>query len=203
MSHHILRIDASLNTEQSNSRSLGDRLQDKLQQVKEQAKTIQRSLGPDFSPITQDWVGAAYTPADQRSEEQKHRLALSDTLINEIREADQIIITTPMYNFGIPAALKSWIDNVARVGETFQYTEQGPQGLIEDKPVTIVITTGGTPVNSDMDFVSGYLRQVLGFIGIRNITVIAADKLSVDAEQSISNASVQIDEQAKALTQAA
>lgn len=203
MSHTILRIDASLNTEQSNSRTLGDRLQNHFQQGEGETKIIQRSMAPDFPAITQDWVTAAYTPTDQRSKEQQQLLALSDSLIEELRTASQIIITTPMYNFGVPAALKSWIDNTARVGETFQYTEQGPQGLIEDKPTTIVITTGGTPVNSEMDYVSGYLRQVLGFIGIQSVTVIAADKLSVDAEQSISRAAEQIDEQAKILTQAA
>jgi FMN-dependent NADH-azoreductase len=108
-----------------------------------------------------------------------------------------------MYNFGIPSVLKSWIDLIARVGETFKYTDQGPIGLLSDKPVTILISSGGTPVGGQMDFVSGYLRQVFTFIGLNQVTVIAADRLNVDTEASLSRAEKDIEEHARLLLEAA
>ena len=143
--------------------------------------------------IDEDWVAANFTPAEQRSEDQQQQLALSDQLIDEIRQADAIVLTTPMYNFGIPATLKSWIDLICRAGVTFKYTANGPVGLLQNKRVDIIITTGGVPLQSPVDFVSDYLKQVFRFIGIDDINIIAADQMNVDAELSFNKASDQID----------
>jgi FMN-dependent NADH-azoreductase len=203
MKQHILRINASLNPSLSNSRRLGDHLLSRLKLSPYNLSQTERDLPPDFAAITADWVAASYTAPDQRTSEQRQTLAFSDELVEELHQADQIVITTPMYNFGIPSVLKSWIDLIARVGETFKYTDQGPIGLLSDKPVTILISSGGTPVGGQMDFVSGYLRQVFTFIGLNQVTVIAADRLNVDTEASLSRAEKDIEEHARLLLEAA
>ena len=93
-----------------------------------------------------------------------------------------------MYNFSVPATLKAWIDQVCRAGITFRYTSEGPVGLLDGKRADIVITTGGVPLGSPADFLSGYLRQIFGFIGIDELDIIAADRMNVDAEASFASA---------------
>ncbi len=190
---HILRIDASANTSTSNSRRLGDRLIEKMKASLADATVQKRDLNKGLYYIDEEWVAANFTPAEQRSEDQQQQLALSDQLIDEIRQADAIVLTTPMYNFGIPATLKSWIDLICRAGVTFKYTANGPVGLLQNKRVDIIITTGGVPLQSPVDFVSDYLKQVFRFIGIDDINIIAADQMNVDAELSFNKASDQID----------
>ncbi|NNE64753.1 MAG: FMN-dependent NADH-azoreductase, partial [Gammaproteobacteria bacterium] len=119
---HILRIDASANVSTSNSRKLGDRLIAKLQDSLPGVTLQQRDLNQGLYYIDESWVAANLTPAERRSKDQQQRLAFSDQLIDEIKRADAIVLTTPMYNFGIPATLKSWIDLICRAGVTFRYT---------------------------------------------------------------------------------
>ncbi len=190
----FLRIDASASVNTSNSKKLGDELMGKLEALHPGAIVQQRDLNQGMSFIDESWVTANFTPVDQRSEEQQQRLALSDELIDEIRQADHIVLTTPMYNFGIPATLKTWIDLVCRAGVTFQYTADGPVGLIKGKRIDIIITTGGVPLQSPVDFVSDYLKQVFRFIGIEDINIIAADQMNVDADASYQNALDQIEQ---------
>lgn len=190
---NILRLDASASISTSNSKKLGDQLINKIGRQFSNVDVRQRDLNLDLSFIDEAWVGANFTPVDQRNEEQQQRLALSDALIDEIRLADHVVLTTPMYNFSIPASLKAWIDLICRAGVTFQYTSDGPVGLLKDKQVDIIITTGGVPLNSPVDFLSDYLKQVFRFIGIEQINIIAADQMSVDAEASYNNAQSQIE----------
>ena len=190
---NILRIDASASASTSNSKKLGDELIARLEEVYINATVQQRDLNRDLYFIDESWVGANFTPDDQRSEDQKQQLAFSDRLIDEIKQADHIVLTTPMYNFGIPSSLKAWIDLICRAGVTFRYTADGPVGLVGDKQVDIIITTGGVPLQSPLDFVSGYLKQVFRFIGIDNVNIIAADQMNVDADNSYQNALAQIE----------
>ena len=190
----FLRIDASASVNTSNSKKLGDELMGKLEALHPGAIVQQRDLNQGMSFIDESWVTANFTPVDQRSEEQQRRLALSDELIDEIRQADHIVLTTPMYNFSIPATLKTWIDLVCRAGVTFRYTADGPVGLIKGKRIDIIITTGGVPLQSPVDFVSDYLKQVFRFIGIEDINIIAADQMNVDADASYQNALDQIEQ---------
>ena len=190
---NILRIDASANTANANSKKLGDKLIEKLEARYQAADVIQRDLNRNLHFIDESWVGANFTPVEDRSDDQRQQLAFSDLLIDEIKRADHIVLTTPMYNFGIPAPLKSWIDLICRAGVTFQYTADGPVGLIDNKRVDIVVTTGGVPLQSPVDFVSDYLKQVFRFIGIENINFIAADQMSVDADGSYQGALDQIE----------
>ncbi len=185
---HILRLDASASFDTSNSKKLGDELIARLMALHPGATVQQRDLNQEIGFIDQNWVTANFTPVDQRSEIQQQRLAFSDELIEEIRRSDHIVLTTPMYNFGIPATLKAWIDMICRAGVTFQYTADGPVGLIKGKTVDIVITTGGAPLLSPVDFVTGYLKQIFGFIGIENINIIGADRMNVDADSSYQKA---------------
>ncbi|WP_299734949.1 NAD(P)H-dependent oxidoreductase [uncultured Roseobacter sp.] len=188
MTKTILHIDASARLAGSTTRQLTSRIVEKLG-----GDVIRRDLTDALPQINEGWVNANFTPADQRSEAQEHALALSDALVDEIKAADVIVIGAPVYNFGVPAALKAWIDLIARAGLTFAYTENGPKGLLEGKRAVIALATGGTPVGSEIDFASGYLRHIMGFIGISDVDIIAADQVMADAEKAVTGAHAQID----------
>ena len=190
----ILKIDASANTSASVSKMLGDKLSEKLQHNFPNTPVKQRDLNNGLTFVDEQWINAKVTPADQRTLYQQQQLELSDTLIAEIQDADRIIITTPMYNFGVPATLKAWIDQVCRAGVTFKYTTEGPVGLLKGKQVDIIITTGGVPLKSPVDFVSDYLKQVFRFIGIEHINIIAADQMAINADTGIKKAQRQIED---------
>ena len=189
---NILRLDASANVSNSSSRKLGDQLINQLG-VRHEINLTQRDLNQGLSFIDESWVEANFTAIDQRSVDQLKALEFSDLLIEELRQADHIVLTTPMYNFGIPASLKAWIDLICRAGVTFQYTAEGPVGLLNNKQIDIIITTGGVLLQSPVDFVSGHLKQVFEFIGIEQINIIAADQMNVDADSSFNKALHQIE----------
>lgn len=185
---HILRIDASARKTGSVSRDLTDQIVARLH-----ADTVTtRDLAGGIPLLDEAWIGANFTPADQRVPAQIEALALSDTLVAEVKAADTIVIGVPIYNFGVPAALKAWVDMVARAGVTFQYSETGPKGLLEGKRAVLVIASGGTESGSEIDFATNYMRHVLGFIGITDISVVTADRLMVDADASLKTANDQI-----------
>jgi len=184
MTGTILHIDASARLSGSTSRTLSRQVLDHLGAD----KVIRRDLATPLPLITEDWIGANFTPADQRSDEQRQILALSDSLVDEIARADTLVIGLPIYNFSVPASFKAWIDLVARVGLTFAYTETGPKGLLTGKRAIIAVASGGTTVGSDADFATGYVRHVLGFIGITDVTLIAADAMMIDAEAALAAA---------------
>lgn len=194
MSNQLLRVDASANTTDSTSRELADYFEWQIKAQQPGLQVIHRDLSPGLPQINADWISASSTAHENRSDKQHQALALSDTLIDELLAADQIVLSTPMYNFSVPASLKAWIDQIARAGKTFQYTTEGPQGLLSNKTVTILISSGGTPIGSDVDFLSGYLRQVFSFIGLSDVSLIAADRLMIDADTSIRLAKSQIDQ---------
>ena len=189
MTHTVLRIDASARHSGSESRALTQRIIDRLAS----ATVINRDLAVAMPAIDADWLAANWTPTDERTDAQRQTLALSDTLIEEIKSADTIVIGAPIYNFGIPATLKTWIDLIARAGITFKYSETGPQGLLTGKRAIVAITSGGTQVGSEIDFASGYLRHVLGFVGITDVQFVAADQLMVDAEASHAKATAALE----------
>lgn len=190
MTHTVLRIDASARHSGSESRALTQRIIDRLAPE----AVINRDLAVAMPAIDADWLAANWTPADYRTDAQRQTLALSDTLIEEIKSADTIVIGAPIYNFGIPATLKTWIDLIARAGITFKYSETGPQGLLTGKRAIVAITSGGTQVGSEIDFASGYLRHVLGFVGITDVQFVAADQLMVDAEASHAKATAALED---------
>lgn len=173
MSHTVLRIDASARTQGSVTRQLADQVVAALA-----PKTLlSRDLAQAIPQITEAWVGASFTTPEARSADQVATLALSDSLVAEVTQADTLVIASPIYNFGVPASLKAWIDQIARAGVTFRYTETGPIGLLTGKRAVVVMASGGTRVGSELDFASRYLVHVLGFIGITDVTVVTPDSL--------------------------
>ena len=128
--------------------------------------------------------GALFTPADARTPAQHARVALDQALIDEVNAADVIVIGVPMVNFGITSQLKNWIDAIAKAGVTFKYTANGPVGLIEGKKVYAVLTRGGVYRDQPHDTQVPYLRQTLGFLGIKDVEFIYAEGLNMgpDAE---------------------
>ena len=190
----ILRLDASASPTSSNSRRLGDYLVDRLAAGGATIELRRRDLTREARFIDGAWIAASATMAERRDAGQAALLEHSDLLVDELRWADRVVLTTPMYNFGVPAHLKAWIDHVCRAGVTFRYTDDGPHGLLRGKRADIVVTTGGAPLGSPVDFVSGYLRQVFAFIGIEDVNIIGADRMNVDAEASLAGARAQIDD---------
>ncbi|MEL7218579.1 MAG: NAD(P)H-dependent oxidoreductase [Pseudomonadota bacterium] len=183
---NILHISASIRTDESVSRSIGNTLVDGLA-AKTGADVTNRDLSANDIPfVDADRFAANLTPPADRSVAQAKLAAISDTLIAELQAADTIVISTPIYNFGVPAVLKAWADLVARAGTTFKYTENGPVGLLEGKKAYIAAASGGTPVGSDMDFMTSWLTFFLGFIGIKDVEIIAADGImGADGEAKI------------------
>lgn len=187
MTQTILQIDASARLSGSSSRQLTTQIVEKLG-----GTVTRRDLTDALPQINETWVNANFTPADQRTEAQQDALRLSDSLIAEIKAADVLVIGVPIYNFGVPAALKAWVDQIARAGVTFKYTENGPVGLLEGKRAILAVASGGTAVGSEIDFASGYMRHIMGFVGIQTVDIIAADRLMADAETAIEKATAQI-----------
>jgi FMN-dependent NADH-azoreductase len=189
MTHSILRIDASARTQGSVTRDLTGR----ITALWQGAQVRHRDLAADPLPhLTEDWVSANFTPEANRTAAQTRALALSDSLIDELRAADTLVIGLPVYNFGLPSALKAWIDHVARAGVTFRYTENGPEGLLTGKRAILAMASGGTQAGTGIDYASTYMRHILGFIGISDVTVVAADQLALDADASLARALDQI-----------
>ncbi|KXJ54968.1 MAG: FMN-dependent NADH-azoreductase [Thalassospira sp. Nap_22] len=185
----VLHVSASVNGENSNSRQIALKLIDRIKAADSSATVIERDTNEAVvSAITGETVGAYYTPAENRSEAQKKVIAASDKMVAEILDADVLVIGAPMYNFSIPSTLKAWVDLIARVGVTFNYTENGPVGLVEGKKAYIVAATGGVPVNSPADFATPYLKQVLAFIGITDVEIVEASGFAVNAEEAMAKA---------------
>lgn len=131
------------------------------------------------------WVQSTFTPADARTDEQKATLAESDKLVDELIDADVVVIGMPIYNFMVPASLKAWVDQVCRVGRTFQYTPTGPVGLLDGtKRVVLVTASGGTPIGSSIDFATPYMRHIMKFLGLTNVEIVGAEKGDVDTARS-------------------
>ena len=188
----ILRIDSSAQTEISQSRRLSDRIVDGLRALGKSSDVTVRDLDARLPQLDRAWIEANTTPIDDRTDDQRKTLALSDTLIAEIEAADTLIIGVALYNFSIPASLKLWIDLVCRARKTFTYSEDGPKGLMAGKKAIVCFVSGGTAFGSDIDFASGYIRHILGFIGITDVTFIAADKRFKD-DQALTRADQAVD----------
>ena len=176
----ILRIDASMRTEGSVTRELADAHVAR----QPEARVIPRDLAVAAPPFhDSEWISANFTDAAERTPEQIEALTLSDSLIEELRAADEIVIALPVYNFGVPAALKAWFDLVARAGVTFSYRPDGPVGLLKGKRATILVASGGTRVGSEIDFATPWLRHALRFIGITEVEIVAADAMGSGPER--------------------
>jgi FMN-dependent NADH-azoreductase len=172
---HILHIDSSANVTTSVSRTTSAKIVANLG-----GTVTQRDLATTKLPqIDGAWVEARLTDPATRSPEDTARLALSDTLIEELQAADTIVIGAPIYNFAAPASLKLWMDLVARPRVTFQYLPDGPIGLLEGKKVIVVVASGGVPVGSQMDYLTPHLKTFLAFLGMTDVTILDAKQITV------------------------
>lgn len=191
---NVLELAASGRKDGSVSRMLSADLIAALEERHGSIDLARRDLGADLPFVDEAWINANFTAPEERSAEQRSVLADSDALVGELKAADVLVIGAPIYNFGVPAALKAWIDMVARARLTFRYTENGPRGLLEGKKAYVIVASGGVPVGSAVDFATPYLRHALGFIGIEDVEVIAADQLNSKADESIDAARARIAE---------
>ena len=166
---NILVIKSSVFGDNGNSSALVNAQVDALKAKHPQATVRVRDLSTCLF----------FTSATQRTDEQQAIDAFSLALIDEIKAADHIVLGLPMYNFGIPSQLKSWIDHVARAGITFRYTEKGPQGLLENKPVTVLAARGGIYAGTSNDTVTPYIKLFFGFIGITDVEFVFAEGLNM------------------------
>lgn len=199
---HILSIHASANGENSVTNTLINEFLAAYTNEKTIEQHNIRNIADGLPTLSGAWAAANGTDAADRTDEQNETLALSDSLIAEIENNDLLLIAVPIYNFTIPATLKSWIDHICRARKTFQYSENGPEGLIKGKKVVLFAASGGTAVDSPIDFAVPYLRHVLSFIGITDVTVVAADAMAMDPE-TVTKAKAQAQETAKNLAAAA
>src|ERR1700760_4049899 len=175
----LLHVDSSPLYGRSVSRELTGAFVAQWKASHPDGTVVDRDLNStSIPPVNAAWVGAAYTPEDARTPEQKELLSLSDTLIAEIDQADEYVFGVPMHNFGVPSVLKLWIDQIARVGKTFSYADGAPKGLLTGKKATFIIATGGNydpqTQMASFNFVEPYLRSVFGFLGVTDVTFLTA-----------------------------
>ena len=175
----LLKLDSSPMGDRSTSRKLTTKFAESWLKTHPGGKVIERDLATLNLPVVDAfWVGAVYTPESSRTPDQIKALAASDSLINNLKQADEYVFGVPMHNFSIPSTLKLWIDQIVRAGKTFSYGETGPKGLLTGKKATLLLASGGEygkgSAMASFDFVTPYLQKVLGFIGITDVTIIAA-----------------------------
>ncbi|MEK2066473.1 FMN-dependent NADH-azoreductase [Vibrio parahaemolyticus] len=187
----VLALKSSILGDYSQSNKL---VEDFIKNVDQDKLTV-RDLAANPLPVLDFAVATALRATEDLSQEQQAVVDLSDTLIEEVKAADTLVIAAPMYNFTIPTQLKNWIDLIARAGVTFKYTENGVQGLIEGKKAIVVTTRGGIHKDSPTDNVTPYLRTVLGFVGITDMEFVYAEALNMGedaASKGISEAQSQL-----------
>lgn len=185
---NVLVVHSSGRRNGSTSRALAGDLLAALRGALGAVKVIERDLADGMPFVDEAWIGANFTPPEERTAAQSATLGYSDALVEELKAADLIVIGAPVYNFSVPAALKAWIDQISRAKLTFEYTPDGPVGLLEGKTALIAAASGGVPIGSEADFATGYLRHVLGFIGIADVHIVAADQQMIDAEKAAARA---------------
>lgn len=189
----ILRIDGSARTEGSVTRDLTDQVVSRLVESNPGARVVTRDLLGGISLLDNAATTGTALPAEDRTPAQVEALLESDGLVAELKEADFVVLGSPIYNFSVPAAVKAYFDQIARAGLTFNYTDQGVVGLVVDRPTYVVVASGGVQVGSDYDLATPYVRHFLGFLGIGNVHIIGADMLNFDAEAALQRAGEQLD----------
>ncbi|MFT5561568.1 MAG: FMN-dependent NADH-azoreductase [Candidatus Azotimanducaceae bacterium] len=185
----VLHINSSARLNHSNTRTIGQYLVDALGEP-----VINRDLAQQpLPPISAEDLVAVHGSSQSDRASFQTQLALSEQLIGELKDADTLVLGAPMYNFGIAASLKQWIDAICRAGVSFKYTDQGPVGLLNVQRAFIITATGGTPVGSEMDFASRYLEHICRFLGIAEVFHIDASGSKGSPEQVIAQGKQQVD----------
>ena len=189
----IYQIDSSARKKGSTSRALAKKVLEKIKKPGDEV--IYRDLNEEMVFVTGLTESGMNIKEEDQNENHKKMFELSNQLVKELKESDIIIISAPIYNYGPPATLKAWSDLAARVNETFRFKPNGRrEGLLKDKKAYLVITSGGTKLNSKEDFLTPWLKFILNFFGIEKIKTICADQMALDYEKSIKNAEKQINQ---------
>jgi len=191
----VWHIDSSARNEQSHSKRITQQFIDNLSQ-KTSVESDSLNVGAGLPFLTDTMVGSYFTPDEQRTEEQKSAITVSNDIVKSAKEADVWVIGVPIYNFSMPASFKAFIDLLCRSKETFTYTETGPVGLLENKQVFVVVTSGGTELGSEVDFLTPWLKHCLSFIGIQNVSFVHADQYNPEKDEAITQ---QIEEMTNSL----
>ena len=188
----IYQIDSSARKKGSTSRALAKKVLEKIKKPGDEV--MYRDLNDEMVFVTGLTESGMNIDQKDQNENHKKMFKLSDQLVKELKESDIIIISAPIYNYGPPATLKAWSDLAARVGETFRFKPNGRrEGLLKNKKAYLVITSGGTKLNSSEDFLTPWLKFILNFFGIEKISIICADQMALDYDKSIKDAEKQIE----------
>ena len=188
----IYQIDSSARKEGSTSRALAKKVLEKIKKPGDEV--IYRDLNDEMVFVSGLTESGMNIDEKDQNENHKKMFKLSDQLVKELKESDIIIISAPIYNYGPPATLKAWSDLAARVGETFRFKPNGRrEGLLKNKKAYLIITSGGTKLNSSEDFLTPWLKFILNFFGIEKIDIICADQMALDYDKSIKDAEKQIE----------
>ena len=192
----LLQINASIQGENGQSSQLANRFVAGWQSRHPEGRVVRRDVAADPVPhLTAARFAAFLTPAEKHDDEQRAVAQFSDGLIDELRQADVIVLGLPMYNFGIPSQLKAYFDHIARAGHTFRYTAEGPVGLLTGKKAYVFAARGGLYQGGPLDTQTQYVRDFLRFLGISDVEFVYAEGLAIDAtrrESAIGAAHAQI-----------
>jgi FMN-dependent NADH-azoreductase len=195
---NILQINGSARPNGAQSTRVADAITARLKERHPATAVTLRDLAREPHPVLDEAaLSALFTPAEQRTPAQAARVALDDALIAQLKEADAIVLGVPMYNFGVSVQIKSWIDAVARAGETFRYTANGPEGLVTGKKVYVGLARGGMYRDTPNDSQVPYLRGVLGLMGMTDVEFIYAEGVNMGPERAsaaFDEVAAQIDE---------
>ncbi len=190
MSFKILHLDTSGRIKDSASRPLSAQLVSRLREKHKDTTVTYRDLAKGVPFIDEEtllcFLNAPRVVSRTRTS------MVSDSMTKELLDADALVIGLPIYNFSVPGCLKAYFDLIARAGLTFKYTESGAEGLVPNKKVYLVVTSGGTPIGSDADFCVKYVKFFFAFLGITDVEVIKADKLMLAPEEQLAKAKEQI-----------
>ncbi|MEZ2696658.1 FMN-dependent NADH-azoreductase [Hafnia alvei] len=182
---NVLVLKSSILANYSQSNVLADYFVDQWRQQHSDDKIQVRDLAADPIPVLDGELVGALRPSDAPlTPRQQEALELSNTLIEELKVSDVIVITAPMYNFNIPTQLKNYFDLVARAGVTFRYTEAGPEGLLKGKKVYVLTSRGGIHKDTNTDLVTPYLRVFLGFIGLTDVEFVFEEGIAYGPEMA-------------------
>lgn len=196
---NILQINSSARSEGAQSTAVANRIVERLSAAHPGAKVTVRDLAANPHPaLDEAALGALFTPAEARSPEQAARVALDDDNIARIQAADAIVLGVPMYNFGVSSQLKNWIDSICRAKVTFQYTENGPEGLLKGKKVYVAFARGGKYRGTEADTQVPYLKAVLGFLGMSDVQFVFAEGIAMGPDAAAA-AHVEADREIAAL----
>lgn len=191
----LLHIDTSANLDNSNSRQLTQLFIEGWKASNPEGQVISRDLVKQEIPhLNGTTIAAFYSAPEEHTEEMKAGAQLSQELVDELKSADEIVVGVPMYNFGIPSTLKSYIDHIARAGLTFQYTAEGPKGMIEGKTLTFINTRGGIYEGTPMDHQAPYLKTFFEFLGFTDIRFVNAEGMAMNAEEGLAKAKTEVKE---------